>query len=207
MRRRLGTLDPINVNWRLDVLDPAFAAVLEQKAGLTFELVADSAGDVNLARLREPFQASGDVDAVAVNVVIIGDHIAGIDADAQPDPTIAVGGGIIPAQSLLDLEPAGNGICRAVEFGKKSVTHGADQAAAMLGDLGLDQILCVIINLSMCSRLVDTHQSAVADDIGKQDGLQSALQMGVFHCRSPNLVVIINSNKIFTGCHPKVLCR
>jgi hypothetical protein len=41
----------------------------------------------------------------------------------------------------------------------------------MLGDLGLDQILGVIINLNMSSCLVEIHQSAVADHVGKQDGL------------------------------------
>src|SRR6516165_12194090 len=103
---------------------------------MAFELVANSSGDVDFTRFCEPFQARGDIDAVAVDIVIIGDHIAGIDADAKPYPAIA-GAGIIRAQPFLYLQPAGNGIGRAVEFDEKTVAHGADQTAAMLGDLGL----------------------------------------------------------------------
>ena len=91
MRWRFGALDPIDVNRRLDVLDTAFSPVLKRKTGLTFELVANGAADVDLAGLGEPFQASGDIDAVAVNVAIISDHVAGIDADTQPYPRIATG--------------------------------------------------------------------------------------------------------------------
>src|SRR5260370_27648263 len=116
---------------------------------MAFELVAHSTGDVHFTWFCEPFQARGDIDAVAVDIVIIGDHIAGIDADAKPYPAIAAGARIIRAQPFLYLEPAGNGIGRAVEFDEKPVRHGPDQAAAMLGDLGLDQILWVIGDRNM----------------------------------------------------------
>ena len=136
--------------------------------------------------------------------MIIGDHIAGIDAYAKPYPAIAAAAGarIIRAQPFLYLEPAGNGIGRAVEFDEKPVPHGADQAAAMLGDLGLDQILCVIGDRNMCSRLVDAHQPAIADDIGKQDGLQSAFQLWLLHAR-PTDLVCVKLNGIFLACHAR----
>src|SRR6266581_7920555 len=100
---------------------------------MALELVADGPSDVYFAGFGEPFQAGGDVDAVAVYVAIIGDHITGIDADAQPDAVIAIRRGFMCAQPPLYVEPAANRVCRAVEFDEEAVAHCPDQAAAIVG--------------------------------------------------------------------------
>lgn len=75
--------DTINANWAVDVLDPAFALVFKAQVGVTKQLVADTPGHVDLAGLGQSFQPGCDIDAVAVNIPFIDDHIAGVNADAE----------------------------------------------------------------------------------------------------------------------------
>ena len=48
-------------------------------------MLVDAVGDRDAARLGEPLDAGGDVDAVAKEVVAVDHHVAEIDADAQHD--------------------------------------------------------------------------------------------------------------------------
>jgi hypothetical protein len=60
------------------------------KAKSTFvaHLVAHRAADADPARLGQAFEPRRDIDAVAVNVVLVDDDVADIDADAELDPTL-----------------------------------------------------------------------------------------------------------------------
>jgi hypothetical protein len=68
---------------------------------MALQLIADTPRDVYLTRFREAFETSRDIDAVAVNVAIIADHIAGIDADAEPYLVIAIGPTIPLGNTIL----------------------------------------------------------------------------------------------------------
>jgi hypothetical protein len=48
----------------------------------------DRVGDEDAAEIGQGFDARGDVDTVAIEVVALDDHIAEIDADAQFDMAI-----------------------------------------------------------------------------------------------------------------------
>ena len=50
------------------------------------DLIAHRARDADAAGLGERFQARRHVDAVAEDVVVLDDHVAQIDADAELDP-------------------------------------------------------------------------------------------------------------------------
>ncbi len=78
-------LDAKNTNWPIDVLDPALTFVLERQIGIAEQLIADTAGYVDLARFGQAFEPGGDVDAVPVNIAFIDDHVTGVDADAELD--------------------------------------------------------------------------------------------------------------------------
>ena len=45
-------------------------------------------GDADPARLRDPFQPRGDVDAVAEDIVVVDDDVADMNADAEVEPSI-----------------------------------------------------------------------------------------------------------------------
>jgi hypothetical protein len=48
-------------------------------------VVAHGARDADAARFGEPFEACRDVHAVAMDVIVLDDDVAEIDADAEPD--------------------------------------------------------------------------------------------------------------------------
>jgi hypothetical protein len=68
-----------------DVLEALLAPIREPVGQLVADLVVNHAGNGDPAGLGERFEARGDIDAVAKDIVVIGDHVAKIDADAQPN--------------------------------------------------------------------------------------------------------------------------
>ena len=62
-----------------------FAAILEANVDPIADAFVDDRGDADPAGLGERFQAGGDIDAIAVNVVAFDDDVAEIDADPQHD--------------------------------------------------------------------------------------------------------------------------
>ena len=67
-----------------DVLDALLAHVLERVRQPVADLVAHRAGDADAAGLGQRLQPRRDIDAVAEDVVVLGDDVAEIDADAKP---------------------------------------------------------------------------------------------------------------------------
>jgi hypothetical protein len=55
-------------------------------------VVVDRIGDEHPAGIGQGFDPGGDVDAVAIEVVALDDHIAEIDADAQFDAFVYLDG-------------------------------------------------------------------------------------------------------------------
>jgi hypothetical protein len=83
---------------------------------------------------------------------------------------------LMPTRSVIvdRLDDAG-------ELHQQAVAHDLDDAAAMLGDLGVDERLAMGLEIGQRSRLVDPHEPRVADHVGGQNGGQSA-----FQARSPS---------------------
>lgn len=180
---------PINPNWPFDIFDPPLASVFEGEVGITEQLIPHPARHINLSRLRQTFEPRGDIDAVSVNVAFVDDHVAGVDADAQLHPGIAVGP-LALGQPALNIDTATNRIDGAVELDQHPVAHAAHQPAAMLVDRGLDQDLDVIRQPQMSAFFIGAHQPAVADDVRQKDGGQSAPQMDIDHPDHRNLSIL-----------------
>src|SRR5215472_6600584 len=198
---RLQLLDAVDPDGPRDVLYPAFASVLERKVGLAFKLVADTACDVYPARFVKTLQASRDIDAVAIDVLVIDDYVAGIDADAELDPAICRDAGIVLGQFALDIETAAHRVHRAVELDQKTVARGADQPAMVLGDFGLEQIFDMSGEAKVCALFIDPHQPGIADDIRHQNGGEPASQVCVSHANHLNSLSIINFTIKALFCH------
>ena len=71
-----------------NVLEALFAQRLEGQAELVVGLIVRCSGDDDAARIAQSFQAGGDVDAVAVEIVLVDDHVAQVDPDAEHDPGV-----------------------------------------------------------------------------------------------------------------------
>jgi hypothetical protein len=117
-----------------------------------------------------------DIDAVAQDVVAVDDDVAEIDADAelQPPPRLYVG--VALGNPGLDRIGAIDGVHDAGELGQQPVACRIDDAATMTGNLGRKHRLPVLSQTAHGAFLVLAHQSAVANDIRRQNGHQPALQ-------------------------------
>ena len=65
-----------------------------------------AARDEDAAGLRDPFQASCHVDAVAPNVAAVDDDIAEVDADAELDALVLWDVGVAFEHTALDFDGA-----------------------------------------------------------------------------------------------------
>ncbi len=82
---------------------------------------------------------------------------------------------------MLDLEREIHRVDCAVELDQESVPGNADQTAAMPGDLGLDRGPYLVRQPNVRALLIDTHQSAVADDVRYQNRGQPTFQVWSIH--------------------------
>src|SRR5207247_4754247 len=80
--------DPVHPHRPRDVLDLLLARVVEGEVELVAHLIAHDTADADAARLGERLEAGGDVDAVAIDVVVVADDVADIDADAELDALV-----------------------------------------------------------------------------------------------------------------------
>src|SRR5207253_7963218 len=104
------------------------------------DVVADGARDADAAWLCECLQPSSDVDAVAVDVSAIDDHVAEIDPDPEGDPLVLGRLGIAVDHRPLNLDGAAHRIDDARKLHQHAVAGGLDNPAVMLPDFGVDKL-------------------------------------------------------------------
>ena len=69
----------------VDVLDTYVAAIVETNVDPIPEALVDDRGGADPTRLGERLQARGNVDAIALDVVVLNNDIAKIDTDSEHD--------------------------------------------------------------------------------------------------------------------------
>ena len=127
-----------------DVLDPLLAHRREGELEPLAQLLAHLAGDADPARLGQALQPRGDVHAVAVDVPVgLVDDVAQVDADPEADALVLGHRRLALGHALLDRDRAGDRIDDAGELDKAAVAHELDDAAVVLGDERLDELLAV----------------------------------------------------------------
>ena len=168
-----------------DVLDLLLAPVVEGEVELVADLVAHDAADADPAGLGQGFEPCGDIDAVAVDVVLIADDVAEIDADAELDPPLRRDGGVAHGHLALHVDRAAHRIDDAAELHQQAVAGGLDDAAAMLLDLGVGQFAPQHLQAIERAFLVRAHQPRVARDIGGENGGKAA---GSWHLSRRSIV-------------------
>ena len=169
-RSRRAHGQPIDPQRPCDVLDGPFAEILEVERPLFHHLVTHHGADTYAAGLGNRLQPCCDIDAVAQDVVAVDDDVAEIDADAelQPPPRLHVG--VALGNPGLDRIGAIDGIHDAGELGQQPVACRIDDAATMTGNLGRKHRLPVLFQAAHGAFLVLAHQSAVANDIRRENG-------------------------------------
>src|SRR5215471_18934398 len=96
-------LHPIDPHRLRDVLDPPLPEMLIYQGQLALDLVIDCPGDAQPPGLRQPFEAGGDIDALAVELVALHHHIAYVDANAKCHLPFGPEVSILDCEGLLDL--------------------------------------------------------------------------------------------------------
>src|SRR5439155_7815863 len=131
---------PVHPHRADDVLDLLLASEIEGPIKLALQMVISRARYDHAARLGELLQASGDIDAVAIDIAVYQCHIAQIDSDAEHDALTLRQPCIARGCRSLDFRSANNRVDHAVEGDDRAVTHELDDAAVVLGDRGIDQL-------------------------------------------------------------------
>src|ERR1700719_783939 len=126
-----------------DVLQPLLAEIDELGGDRAPHMAPGVSRDADAAGRREPFEARGDIDAVAVDVVRRDDDVAEIDADAELDAAVLRRQGVASANDPLHIQRAAYRIDHTAELDESPVAGMLDDAAAVLADLWRDDVAAI----------------------------------------------------------------
>src|SRR5215469_1929789 len=137
-------------------------------------MIADSAREANATGRGQPLQPSGDVDAVSVNVIAVGNHVAEIDPNAEPDPPLLAHLRLALGHPALDLHGASDGINYTGELRQEAIAGVLHSAAPVLRDLRLDQFPEMRLQAFVRAFLIGAHKAGIAGDISGEDRSKTA---------------------------------
>ena len=168
--------NPEDADRTSDVLDALVAEILEcDVVQPVTDLIAHRTRNTDAARLGEHLEPRRHVDAVAKDVVVLNDHVAEIDADAELHPSRRRDIRVASRHPALNLGRAQHGVGNAMELDEHAVAGGLDDAAVVLGDGRIDQLDPMGLETRKRARLVNLHESAVADHVGGKDRCEPSL--------------------------------
>jgi hypothetical protein len=136
----VGTIpNPVGAYWTGDVLDLLFAEIVEGEGQSIANVVVDGIGDEHAARLGERLQPRRDIDPVAEDVLVFGNNVPEIYANAELDPLRRRGRPVALGHPALHLGSTSHGIDHALELSQETVPGGLDDPTMVFGHLGVDQ--------------------------------------------------------------------
>jgi len=110
-----------------------------------------------------------------VDIFTFYDHVSQVDADAKREPLIVIGCHPSFGYTTLPGYRASDSIHYAGELDQQPVTHKFDDASAMLGDEGVENLLAQFSHAAKSPVLVLAHKAAVAHHVGGQNGSEATL--------------------------------
>ncbi len=141
-RAGLADFERIDPNRFGDVLELGRAKIGDRKIEPPLDLPVGLLGQADRARLANAFEARGDIDAVAHEIAVgLLDNITEMNADAEFDaPVRRQTPALRSTMAVLHLDGAAHGVDHAAELDEAAVAGALDDAPAMRGDGGIDQI-------------------------------------------------------------------
>ena len=132
--------------------------------------------DREAAGARHGFEADGNVDIVTEDLVLVGDDVAHVDAEAKLHG--AIGGQMVIAlrHQRLHRDRGLGGADDRGELQQEAVAGVFDDAAAMIEDDGMDRA-AMGLEGGMGAGLVGAHHARIAGDIGADDGGQTSFHI------------------------------
>ena len=168
--RALAKLNAVNLHRSRNILKLLVTCVLETDVDLALHVLLHAAGDADATGLSKSLKTCCYVDAVPKNVAVVDDDVADIDADAELDPAIFGNGGVSLGHGALDFHGAAHCIDRTCKLDQRAIACSLDNAAAMFGNLGIDEFASDGLEGCESAFLVNAHQAAVTSNIGREDG-------------------------------------
>ena len=127
LARRCGVAvehDLEDTDWTADVLDLLLAEILVGDLEPIADLIAHRRGNADAARFRYRFEPRGNVDAVAKDIVSLGNHVTEIEADAVDQDPRRRHVTIAPRHALLKVHRTAQRFGDALEFHQHAVAGG-----------------------------------------------------------------------------------
>ena len=184
-------------DWPVNILDADVAAILEANVDPIADAFVDDRGDADSTGLGERLQSRGDVDAIAINVLAFDNDVAKIDADSQHDDPLRRAFIRRRGTAALHRKRAVYGIDHAAELDDGAIADQLHDAAVVGGDGWVEDGLSVPLQSSQSARLVGSHQSRIADHIGREDRRQFAVNAHVGHEESvPEMSGILSAGDV-----------
>ncbi|SFV07928.1 hypothetical protein SAMN05192541_113170 [Bradyrhizobium arachidis] len=140
-----------------DILQGMSADIVEPNLDLVPDIVIGGVRDDDAARLGEGFEAYGDVDPVAKDIIISDDNITDVNTDAKFDPPILRHVGGLLSHTTLDFVGTSHGVDRACKLNKGPVSSILDDTSVMLRDFGVDKRPSKSLKLRQCAFFVAPH--------------------------------------------------
>ena len=120
--------------------------------------------------MSDPFESSGDIDAVAHEVAVaLLDYVAQMDADAKLDAAVFRNARIAFNHGVLHLDRAAHRVDHAAEFDQRPIASALDGPATMHGDRRVNEIAAERPEPGQRAIFVRAGEPAVADRVGCQD--------------------------------------
>ncbi len=129
----------------------------------------NSPGDADAAGVGETLKASGDVNAVAVELLTLDHHVAEVDTDAEFHPAFGWQIRVLGPECGLDLDGAFHRIHNAGELRQHAITGGVHEAPAVLLDAGVNDF-AIGGKRMQCRLFIFPHEAAIAVYVGAEYG-------------------------------------
>src|SRR6266851_4075906 len=165
---------PVDPHWPSDVLDLLLAQILKDKGQPVAHVVINRIGDEHPAGISQAFDPRGNVDAVAIEVVALDDHVTEIDADAQLDAAVRADIRVPLRDCLLHRDGTAHRVDDAGKLDQHAVAGGLDDAAVVLGDLRIEELTTQRFEAFERAFLVRPHQPRIPRDFGGEDRGETA---------------------------------
>src|SRR6516165_12636756 len=176
-----------------NVLDLLLAQILEAKGQPVAHLIVDRVGDEHPTGVGQGFDPRRYVDAVAIEVVTLDDHVAKIDANAPFDAAVRGDTRVSLGHRLLHRDGTAYRIDDAGKLHQQAITRGLDDATLVLGDLRIDELAAERLEAFECPLLVRLHQPRIPRHIGGKDRREptfdASLLCALHHASSTALIL------------------
>src|ERR671934_43463 len=134
-----------------------------------------SRSDADPTWLRQSLQTRSDIDAVAVNILVVDDDVTDVETDAKLDTPFRRDLDVALGDLPLDVDRAAYRIDDAGKLDQDAIARGLDDAPAMLRDFWIDDRASVAFEGRQRAFFIQTHQPGIACDIPRENGREPAL--------------------------------